>query len=119
MPSISNGRLIALGFACYGIGFLATWFVPDSLAVAGGLVIVGAGIGLLLPTVDAAVSNRVVAEYRAGAFSLRNSTIFSGRAAGPVTFAGLAAAGSVEYGGLLLAAALVAFGAALLAVLSA
>ena len=116
--SISNGRLIALGFTCYGIGFLATWFVPDSLAVAGGLVIVGAGIGLLLPTVDAAVSNRVEAEYRAGAFSLRNSTTFSERAAGPVTFAGFAASEALGYDELLLAAAVVAFGAALLAFLS-
>lgn len=117
--SLSNVQLIALGFACYGMGFLATWFVPASLAVAGTLAIVGAGIGLLLPTVDAAVSNRIVAEYRAGAFSLRNSTTFSGRAAGPVTFTGLAASEFVDYGGLLLAAAVVAFGAALLAVLSA
>ncbi|MDT3435598.1 MFS transporter [Haloarcula sp. 1CSR25-25] len=116
--SLSNDRLIALGFTCYGTGFLATWFVPDSLAVAGTLMLVGAGIGLLLPTVDAAVSNRIVAEYRAGAFSLRNSTTFSGRAAGPVTFAGLAASGIVGYGELLLAAAAVAFGAALLALVS-
>ena len=115
---LSNGRLIALGFACYGVGFLATWFVPASLAVAGTLAVVGAGIGLLLPTVDAAVSERVVSEYRAGAFSLRNSTTFSGRAAGPVTFAGLAASGAVDYGGLLLGGAVVALGAALLAALS-
>ena len=115
---LSNDRLIAVGFVCYGIGFLATWFVSASLAVAGALIIVGAGIGLLLPTVDTAVSERVPAEYRAGAFSLRNSTTFTGRATGPVTFAGLAGTEFVGYGGLLLAAAVVAFGAALVALLS-
>ena len=114
---ISNERLLALGFACYGVGFLGTWAVPDSLAVTGGMIVVGAGIGLLLPTVDAALSDRIAGEYRAGAFSLRNSVTFSGRAAGPITFAGLAATSFVDYGGLLLAAAAVALAAGLLTLL--
>lgn len=114
----SNERLIALGFGAYGLGFLGTWFVPESIAVAGPLAIVGAGIGLLLPTIDAAVSNRIPTDYRAGAFSIRNSSTFSGRAVGPITFAGLAATGAIDYGALLVAAALIAFGAAILASLS-
>ncbi len=117
--SIPNAQLLALGFGCYAIGFLGAWLVPDSLAIAGGLMVVGAGIGLLLPTVDAALSDRVPLEYRAGAFSLRNSVTFSGRATGPIAFTGLAASDAVDYPGLLLAAAFVAFVAASLAVLAA
>ena len=56
-----------------------------------------------MPAIDAAVSDLVAAEHRAGALSLRNSATFLGRATGPVLFAGLAA--TTGYTPLLLAGA--------------
>ncbi|WP_440991976.1 MFS transporter [Haloarchaeobius baliensis] len=83
-------QLVAVGFVGYGSGFLllgaSSWLplVVLSMGLAGG------GIGLLLPSVDAALTARVRPEHRAGALSLRNSTTFLGRFAGPITFVGLA-----------------------------
>ena len=110
-------RLIALGFACYGVGFLVAWVAPTPRVVAVAVVFVGAGIGLLMPTVDAAMTARLPADYRAGALSLRNSTTFLGRTTGPVVFVGLAVIAGFGYPLLLLAAGAVAAGAAVLAVL--
>ena len=110
--SLSNERIIAAGFAAYGVGFLGTWAAPGPAVVAAALVVVGAGIGLLLPAVDAAVSVRIDAEYRAGAFSLRNSTTFLGRFAGPVTFVSVAVGGGIGYPRLLLTAGVLALAVA-------
>jgi MFS family permease len=105
---LSNERILAVGFGCYGVGFLGTWLAPSVVGIAVALVVVGAGIGALLPAVDAALSERVPGEYRAGAFSLRNSTTFAGRAGGPIVFAGLAITFGYGYDPLLLAAGIVA-----------
>lgn len=115
---VSDERLVAIGFACFGLGFAAAWALPRSLAVGAALAVAGVGLGLLLPSVDATLSKRVPAEYRAGAFSLRNSTTFSGRAAGPITFAALATATGVGYDPLILAAGILALFAAALAFLA-
>ena len=113
---LSSGSLVALGFGCYGLGFVGAWAATAATGVAGALTVAGAGIGVLLPSIDAAVSEGVSAEYRAGAFSLRNSTTFLGRAAGPILFAGLADRPDIGYERLLLAAGVTAFGAAALLV---
>lgn len=105
---LSNGQLVTAGFACYGVGLLVAWLAETSLVVGAGVVVVGAGLGLSMPTVDAAISDLVTGEYRAGALSLRNSVTFLGRATGPVLFAGLAI--TTGYGPLLFAAGVVAFG---------
>jgi len=105
---VSNERIVALGFACYGLGFLGAWVAPTPAFVGASMVVVGAGIGLLLPTIDAALGERAPAEHRAGAFSLRNSVTFLGRAAGPLAFAGLAVTAGLGYESLLLAAGVVA-----------
>ncbi len=112
--SLSSLQLVALGFVGYGAGFvlfgLTTWVV----VVAVAALFAGAGIGLLLPSVDAALSERISSEYRAGAFSLRNSTTFLGRFAGPITFAGLARSTDGGYTPLLFAAGGLAVAAAVL-----
>jgi MFS family permease len=115
--SLSTVMLIAVGFAGYGAGFLTAWLSPTLTVIAGAAALVGVGIGVLLPSVDAAVSDRVPPEYRAGAFSLRNSTTFLGRTTGPVTFVALAA--GFGYPRLLLAAGVIAFAAAAVAALAA
>jgi MFS transporter, ACDE family, multidrug resistance protein len=105
----SNEWLIVVGFACYAIGFGAAWVMSGLFTMMGAVVIIGIGVGLLMPVVDAAVSDRVASQHLAGAMSLRNSTTFLGRTAGPIVFAGLAI--SVGYEPLLLASCLVAIAA--------
>ncbi|WP_135363573.1 MFS transporter [Halosimplex halophilum] len=116
---LSSDRLVALGFGCYGLGFVGAWAAATVAGTATALTAAGAGIGLLLPSIDAAVSEGVSAEYRAGAFSLRNSTTFLGRAAGPILFTGLASRPGVGYESLLLAAGAVALATALAVALAA
>ena len=110
----SNGEIIALGFACYGISLGGIYFAPTPVLVALAAVVFGVGLGFTMPAVDAGVSDRVTQEYRAGLLGLRNSTTFLGRASGPIVFTSLAlwvgyemllAAGSVA----ILAVAAVAF----------
>ncbi|MGM0590276.1 MAG: MFS transporter [Halobacteriota archaeon] len=108
-----NRTLVAAGFACFGLGFVGAWLAPTPLFVVGSIVVVGVGIGLVLPSVDAEVTRLVPAEVRAGALSLRNSTTFLGRASGPVVFASLALV--TGYPALLLASGLVALAGALVA----
>jgi len=115
---LSSVRLLPVGFACYGVGFLVAWLAPEPAVVAVAALFVGAGIGLLLPSIDAALTARVPTEYRAGALSLRNSTTFLGRAAGPVAFAGLAVTVGLGYPVLLLGAGVLALAVAGVAVLA-
>ena len=90
----TNGRLIALGFACYGVALAGVYLAPSPAFVALAVLVFGGGLGLTMPAVDAAVSDRVTTAYRAGLLGLRNSTTFLGRATGPVAFAtGAAVAG--------------------------
>lgn len=67
----------------------------------------GAGIGLILPSVDAAISHVASAEFHAGALSLRNSATGLGRATGPLLFTGLATI--TGYRALLLTAGIAMF----------
>lgn len=84
---LTNGRLIALGFVCYGVGLIGVYLAPSPAFVALGVLVFGGGLGLTMPAVDSAVSDRVTTTYRAGLLGLRNSTTFLGRATGPVVFA--------------------------------
>jgi ACDE family multidrug resistance protein len=86
----SNYGLIAAGFACYAVGLFGAWLAPSPVFIAMTMLVLGAGLGLSMPAVDAAISDLVSSGLRGGALSLRNSTTFLGRAAGPILFAGLA-----------------------------
>ncbi|MFC7044219.1 MFS transporter [Halobacteriaceae archaeon GCM10025711] len=110
---LSNRNLIAVGFACYGVGLLVAWLATAPWLFGVAAIAFGAGVGLSMPAVDAAVSDRVAGTYRAGALSLRNSTTFLGRATGPIAFAGLAV--TTGYPTLLLAGGIVALAAAVVA----
>jgi MFS family permease len=114
---LTNGRLIAVGFACYGAALAGVYLAPSPAFVALAVLVFGAGLGLSLPAVDAAVSDRVTREYRAGLLGLRNSTTFLGRATGPIAFATLAA--TAGYRPLLAAAAAGALGIAVVATVAA
>lgn len=103
---LSNHRMVALGYGCYGVGLLGVWAAPSPALIAVAVGVFGAGLGLSMPAVDAAISDLVAAEHRGGALSLRNSLTFLGRATGPVLFAGVAA--TTGYEPLLLAGGVVA-----------
>lgn len=105
--SLSDERIVALGYACYGVGLLVAWWASSLPVLVAGVVVFGAGVGLTMPSVDALLSDLVTAEYRAGALSLRNSVTFLGRAVGPILFAGVAA--GTGYRPLLFAASVVGF----------
>lgn len=82
--------LVAASFVLVGASLLGVWLAPAPLAVALALVPFGVAEGVILPSVDAAVTNVAPRRYRAGALSIRNSTTFLGRAAGPFLFTALA-----------------------------
>lgn len=103
----SNERLVAAGFAAYGVGLIGAWLATSPLHLGLAAVPIGAAAGLNLPTVDDGVTGLVRPDRRAGALSVRNSLTFLGRAVGPVLFAGLAA-GGVGYRPVLLGAAVAA-----------
>ncbi|WP_435157590.1 MFS transporter [Haladaptatus sp. DFWS20] len=108
---LSNYGLIAVGFACYAIGLFGAWLAPTPATITLAMVVFGVGLGLSMPAVDAAISDLVSAGLRGGALSLRNSTTFLGRAAGPVLFASIAA--TTGYYPLFVASAVVASAVAL------
>lgn len=87
---LSNVGLVVSGFACYGVGLVVVWVAASPAIVTVGVLVYGAGLGLSMPAVDSGLGGIVPGQYRAGAFSLRNSTTFLGRASGPIVFAGLA-----------------------------
>lgn len=103
---LTNHQLIATGFGCYGVGLFGVWVATSPIFIAVAVGVFGAGLGLSMPAVDAAISDLVSKEYRGGALSLRNSLTFLGRATGPVLFAGIAA--TIGYESLLLSGGVVA-----------
>ncbi|WP_458204429.1 MFS transporter [Haladaptatus sp. NG-SE-30] len=108
---LSNYSLIATGFACYAVGLFGAWAAPSPVGITLSMVVFGTGLGLSMPAVDAAISDLVSSGLRGGALSLRNSTTFLGRAAGPVLFASLAA--TTGYYPLFVASGVVALAIAL------
>ncbi|WP_458209257.1 MFS transporter [Haladaptatus sp. NG-SE-30] len=111
---LSNYQLIALSFGCYGVGLVGAWLASSPVLIAVAVGMFGAGVGLSMPAVDAAISDLVETRYRGGALSLRNSTTFLGRATGPILFTGIAAI--IGYESLLFAAGVVALTSGLLVV---
>jgi MFS family permease len=107
---LTNGRLVVVGFGCYGLSLLGVYLAPSAAFVVLSVLVFGLGLGLSMPAVDAAVSDRVTREHRAGLLGLRNSTTFLGRATGPVVFTTAAAA--VGYRPLLAVAAIAVTGVA-------
>lgn len=84
---VRNRRLVAAGFVVVGASSVGAWAAGSPLQFAVAAVAFGAGVGLVLPSVDAAIVSIAPSTYRAGALSLRNSATFLGRATGPVVFA--------------------------------
>lgn len=89
---VANETMVALGIASFSLGLLAAWAAPTPLHIGASAIPMGVGVGLVLPSVDAAISEAVPAEDRAGVFGLRASSTFLGRATGPILFTGIAVA---------------------------
>lgn len=110
--SRSDGDIVALGFLATGAGLLGAWVAPTPLLLAVATLGFGAGWGVALPSIDAAISDLVPAQFRAGALSLRNTASSLGRSLGPLLFAAFGARGGyrpllVVAGGVALAFAVV------------
>lgn len=88
--TLTNGQLVGFGFVSYGIALGGVYLAPSPAFVALAVLVFGLGFGISMPAVDAAVSDLVSRDYRAGLLGLRNSTAFLGRATGPVVFAAAA-----------------------------
>lgn len=101
--------LILLGFACYGAGLAGVWLATSPLHVAATLVVLGVGHGLVIPSMDTAISALAPDRYRGGVMSLRIGSKKVGQTAGPVLFASLG--GLVGYPRLLLGTGLVTLAA--------
>lgn len=87
---LSDYQIITAGFVATAVGLGGAWAAPSPLLIAVATLGFGAGWGMTLPSIDAAVSDLVPTQFRAGALSLRGSATFLGRAAGPILFTSLA-----------------------------
>lgn len=85
-----NDQLIASGFVLSGGGLVGVGTAPSPTTITAGAILFGVGIGLILPAVDAAISDAVTEDFQASALSLRNSATGFGRAIGPLLFPALA-----------------------------
>ncbi len=83
---LSNGRLIGIGFVGYGIGLAGIWMTESAMGVAATLVVLGAGYGLIVPSLDTGISGLAPDAFRGGVMSLRLSVKKVGQTIGPVLF---------------------------------
>jgi MFS family permease len=88
----SNRELLVFGLVAYGLGFVVAWAGGTPAWLTLGVLVVGAGQGLILPPLDASISALAPREYRAGSLSLRTSAAWLGTTVGPLLFTTLAAA---------------------------
>lgn len=79
----SNDRLVAVGFAGYGVGLVGAALSASPLGFAAALLLFGAGQGVVQPSIDTATSSLVATEYRGGVMSLRTTSIRIGQTVGP------------------------------------
>lgn len=112
----SNRTLLATGFVGYGLGLAGTWAAASPNGVLVALFVVGAGHGLVLPTIPSELSALAPGRFRSGALSVRTSLYLVGQALGPPLFTVPAAA--LGYTIPLLAAGVVTGVAGVLALLA-
>lgn len=86
----TNRELLVFGLAAYGLGLVVGWAGGTPAWLTLGVLVVGAGQGLILPPLDASVSDLAPRRYRAGSLSLRTSAAWLGTTIGPVLFTTLA-----------------------------
>lgn len=82
----SGRQLIGLGIVSYGLGLSGIWLADSPVGVATTLLVVGAGHGLIMPSLDTEISGLASDRLRGGVTSLRISIKKVGQTIGPVLF---------------------------------
>lgn len=85
----SNDAIIAAGVASLGIGLIGLSVAPTAVWFGIAAMPFGAGMGLVMPSLDTAISHLVPTSFRGGAMSLRTSMVRTGQTIGPPLFTGL------------------------------
>jgi MFS family permease len=93
----STATLLALGFACYAVGFLGAALASGLPVLVGALLVFGVGNGLVTPTLFAALSGLAPDHVRAGVMSLQTTTIGTSQVVGPALFTFAAGASSYRW----------------------
>jgi MFS family permease len=96
----SQATRLAGGFGLYAVGLGVVGLANAPPVLVGGLLVFGAGSGLVTPTLFAALSTLAPDRVRGGIMSLQTSTIGISQAVGPAAFALLG--GAVGYQATLL-----------------
>ncbi len=100
----TGDRLVSGGFVALGVGLLGVWAARSPAQVGVAILAFGAGMGLVLPSLDTITSSLVGREFRAGVTSFRTSSIRIGQTVGPPLFTAVAVV--TGYGPLVLVAGL-------------
>jgi MFS family permease len=79
-------QLVALGFVASGVSLTLVWLAPSALFVAPALLGFGAGLGIMIPSIDNTVLALASEDLRAGMMGLRTSMLRLGQTVGPVGF---------------------------------
>jgi MFS transporter, DHA1 family, multidrug resistance protein len=91
MEIAGETRTIALGFVLAGAGTVLLLLLASELALMlVGAFVIAVGMGLLMPGINTAISNRTDAEHHGVTMGMLGSFNSAGRAAGPI-------AGAVAY----------------------
>lgn len=86
----SNDAIVAAGMAALGVGLLGVSAAATPIQFGVAIMPFGAGMGLVMPSLDTAISQLVPTRFRGGAMSLRTSMVRLGQTIGPPLFAALA-----------------------------
>lgn len=86
----SAGSLAAGGMVSLGAGLGMIGLLEPIAALAAGVLVFGLGVGLSIPSLDTAVSRLLPQRYRGGAMSVRTSMVRLGQTIGPALFTALA-----------------------------
>lgn len=82
----TTGTLLLAGFTLYAIGFLGVAIADSLPLLVAGLLVFGAGGGLITPTLFANISTLAPDGVRGGVMSLQTTTIGASQAVGPAVF---------------------------------
>jgi ACDE family multidrug resistance protein len=88
---LSGDRLVAAGFVAYGAGLGGVWLARSPAGVGVAILGFGAGMGLVIPSLDTITSSLAGREFRGGVTSFRTSAIRVGQTVGPTLFTTAAA----------------------------
>ncbi len=84
MESLGEARTIALGFLLAGAGTILLILAGEMSLLLLASVVISTGIGLLMPSINTAVSNRTDKEHQGVTMGLLGSFNSAGRATGPI-----------------------------------